>query len=156
MTGVRGRKSPPETAALGKTLDFMRGLWAVDHGLQRASKRMDRDLGVTGPQRLAIRILGLHPRISAGELARWMFIHPSTLTGVLRRLEQRRVIRRSADPEDGRRAIFELTPLGRRIEQQRGGTVEATVEKALASLSRAEIESATAVLAKLAREFERG
>jgi DNA-binding MarR family transcriptional regulator len=85
-----------------------------------------------------------------------MFIHPSTLTGVLRRLEQRRVIRRSADPEDGRRAIFELTPLGRRIEQQRGGTVEATVEKALASLSRAEIECATAVLAKLAREFERG
>ena len=66
----------------------MRLLWAVDHGLQRRSKRMAATLGVTGPQRLVIRIVGRFPGISAGRLASILHLHPSTLTGILRRLER--------------------------------------------------------------------
>jgi hypothetical protein len=36
---------------LGETLEFMRLLWAIDHGLQRRSKQLASTLGVTGPQR---------------------------------------------------------------------------------------------------------
>jgi MarR family transcriptional regulator, organic hydroperoxide resistance regulator len=43
---------------LPNVLQFMQLLWAVDHGLQRASKGMLRRLGVTGPQRLALRLIG--------------------------------------------------------------------------------------------------
>jgi DNA-binding MarR family transcriptional regulator len=92
----------------------MRLLWSVDHALQRTSKRMDRSLGVTGPQRLVIRVVGSHPGLSAGDVARILRIHPSTLTGILKRLEQRKIIRRVADPADGRRAFLHLNGLGRR------------------------------------------
>jgi hypothetical protein len=64
---------PTETgshvAALGSTLDFMRLLWAMDHGLQRRSKRMEVEIGVTGMQRVVIRLIGRFPNVTAGRLA---------------------------------------------------------------------------------------
>ena len=74
------------TPELGEVLNFMRLLWAVDHGLHSASKRMVRRNGISGPQRVVIRILGQAPDLSAGTLARILHIDPSTLTGILHRL----------------------------------------------------------------------
>ena len=39
-------------ASLPDVLQFMQVLWAVVHGLEKTSKRMAGELGVTGPQRL--------------------------------------------------------------------------------------------------------
>src|SRR5262245_19404785 len=86
-----------EGARLGEVLEFMRLLWAVDHTLSSASKRMDAAIGVTGPQRLVIRIVGRYPGISAGDVAALMHVHPSTLTGVLSRLERRGSLKRKVD-----------------------------------------------------------
>src|SRR5664279_5074759 len=89
---------------LDPVLDFMRLLWSVEHGLQRISKRMENDLGITGPQRLVLRIVGRFPDMSAGELAHIVRLHPSTITGILRRLVERGLIERKTDPGDSRRA----------------------------------------------------
>ena len=120
---------------LGPVLEFMSLLWAADHGLDRVSKRMEVAMGVTGPQRLAIRILGRYPWITAGRLAAMMHVHPSTLTGILRRLEARHLLLRRIDARDGRRALLRLTSEGKRCDARRAGTVEAIVEKVLAQLS---------------------
>ena len=74
-----------ETVHLGKVLDFMRLIWALDHGLQSLSKRMQASIGLTGPQRVALRVLGRRPGISAGALSDILRLHPSTLTGILHR-----------------------------------------------------------------------
>jgi MarR family transcriptional regulator, organic hydroperoxide resistance regulator len=138
---------------LGEVLDFMRLLWAVDHALQSMSKRMEAALGVTGPQRLVIRIVGRFPGISAGELANVLHIHPSTLTGILKRLETRGVIDREADPTDARRALFGLTARGREIDALRTGTVESIVRRSLAKIPTRKVASARDVLATLAGEL---
>ena len=148
------RKELLETAKLGPVLEFMRLLWALDHGLQSGSKRMDSELGVTGPQRLVVRLLGRFPNASAGTLAQLLHIHPSTLTGVLKRLVDRGVVIRRSDPKDARRALFELTPRGREIDQTRAGTVESTVRKALSQLDESKIESTREVLRALADALE--
>jgi len=134
---------------LGEVLDFMRLLWAVDHALQSMSKRMEGSLGVTGPQRLVIRIAGRFPGISAGELASVLHIHPSTLTGILKRLEARGIIDRKADPSDARRALFGLTAKGREIDALRVGTVEAVVRRALGRLPSRKVTAARDVLATI-------
>ena len=85
-----------QEASLGRVLDFMRLMWGVNHGLTRMSKRMQRTLGVTGPQRLVVRIVGQRPGISAGVLAEVLQVHPSTLTGILRRLKARGAIERTS------------------------------------------------------------
>src|SRR5438309_9614455 len=107
---------------LGAVLDFMRLLWAVDHGLQSASKRMEARFGVTGPQRLVVRIVGRFPGIAAGRVAEILHVHPSTLTGILKRREQRGVLERRSDPLDARRALFGLTAKGRKMATLRTGS----------------------------------
>src|ERR1700694_4249563 len=51
---------------------------------------------------------------SPADLLRAFGIQPSTLTGVLDRLEARRLIRRSRHPNDRRSLLLVLTPAGRR------------------------------------------
>jgi DNA-binding MarR family transcriptional regulator len=104
--------SSPESSALTElpdVLQFMQLLWAVVHALERTSKRMSGEIGVTGPQRLVLRVVGLSPGLSAGDLAAVLHVHPSTLTGVLQRLVSQRLLARSDDPRDRRRAILRLT-----------------------------------------------
>ncbi len=135
---------------LGRVLEFMRLLWAVDHGLTQISKRMERTLGVTGPQRLVVRFVGRQPGISAGALAEMLHVHPSTLTGVLRRLVERGELERYRDPADARRALFRLTRKGRSVDAVRSGTVESRVRGALAPLSDEDVAATTRVLTRLA------
>jgi DNA-binding MarR family transcriptional regulator len=134
-------------------LQFMQLLWAVVHGLDKTSKRMAGDLGVTGPQRLALRVVGLFPNVSPGELAAILHVHPSTLTGVLQRLAAQRWLRRVDDPRDRRRAILRLTARGARIDAARRGTVESAVAVVLDGVSARDREATMRVLERLARQL---
>ena len=129
----------------------MRLVWALDHGLQATSKRMQFGIGVTGPQRLVLRLLGRFRGVSAGRLARLMHVHPSTLTGILERLESRGLIVRWPDPCDARRALLGLGAAGERLNRERAGTVENAVRTALASLPPHKVDAAKTVLAALIR-----
>jgi DNA-binding MarR family transcriptional regulator len=140
-------------ADLGPVLEFMKQLWAVDHGLQTISKRLESQHGITGPQRLVVRIVGRTPGISAGALAQILRMHPSTLTGILRRLETRGVLVRKSDPNDARRALFALTAKGRKVDMLKTGTVEAAVRRVLAKLP-SEASVAQKLLGILATELE--
>lgn len=143
----------PEGAdQLGPVLEFMKLLWAVDHGLQSVSKRMESRFGITGPQRLVVRIVGRFPGISAGALADVLHVHPSTLTGVLRRLETRGMLVRRSDPKDARRALFGLTPRGRKMDTLRTGTVEQAVRRVLARMPD-DLSAAERILSALAAEL---
>ena len=144
-------KEPP----LGAVLDFMRMLWAVDHALQSASKRMEASFGLTGPQRLVVRIVGRFPGIAAGRVAEILHVHPSTLTGILKRLEGRGVLQRKPDPRDARRALFMLTAKGRKLDVVRTGTVEQAVRRVLGK-DPEKVAAAQEVLAALSGELDAG
>ena len=137
--------------SLGRNLDFMRLLWAVDHGLTRISRRMEQTFGVTGPQRMVVRLVGQRPGITSGDLARTLHVHPSTLTEVLRRLEQRGVLTRTTDPADARRAQFRLTRKGVTLDALREGTTETYVRNALGLIPDRELSTAARVLDRIAR-----
>jgi DNA-binding MarR family transcriptional regulator len=140
-------------AELDPVLRFMRVMWSVDHGLHKVSKRMASDIGLTGPQRLAIRIIGRSPGMAAGELASLMHLDPSTVTGILRRLEDARMIARRADPADARRTRLRLTQRGRIVDRRSAGTIEAAVRRTLASTPAHQIEAASQLLTALAAQL---
>lgn len=135
-------------------LQFMQVLWSLDHALMTRSKRMETTLGVTGPQRLVIRLISDHPGISAGTLAATLKFHPSTITGVLRRLQAARLIRRRADPADGRRVLVDLTPFGKTVSERTDGTIEDGVRRALRKASARDIDATRRVLTAIARELD--
>ena len=144
-----------EDENLGPVLDFMQLLWGLQHGLESRSKRMESDSGVTAPQRMVLRMLGRKPRSTAGNVAKILRVHPSTLTGVLRRLELRGLVKREADANDRRRALFTLTKAGLEADKDKGATVEGSVKKALRKLNDNQVKAAADVLRTLADELAR-
>jgi DNA-binding MarR family transcriptional regulator len=135
---------------LNETLRFMRSLWAVDHGLQSLSKRMRATVGLTGPQRLVVRILGAAPDLSAGELADILHLHQSTLTVILQRLERLGIVSRAFAVHDRRRAVLRLTPRGVVLDRGRAGTVEEAVRRALGRMTPRDRAATVRVLVALA------
>jgi DNA-binding MarR family transcriptional regulator len=127
-------------------LAFLGVLWGLEHALQGASKRMAGRLGITGTQRFVIRMLGRQPGIGAGELADLLHDHPSTITGVLRRLSDQGLIVRRIHPTDRRRAVLRLTDEGRVFDALRSGTIEGAVSQALAGLSADDVSAARRVI----------
>lgn len=148
---MRRRSAVPRLQ--GETLGFMQRLWALAHALEVRSKRMARTIGVTGPQRLVIRLVGQRPDSSATELAQALGVHPSTLTGILARLQRDKLIERKTPLEDRRRAAFRLTAAGHAIDRERKGTVEAAVRTVIGRLDPEVVAHAEELLVLLAAEL---
>jgi DNA-binding MarR family transcriptional regulator len=140
----------------GETLQFMQKLWDLAHALDVRSKRMAKLNGVTGPQRLVIRVLGQRPGMTASEISRTLGMHPSTLTGILARLKRKGAIERKVDALDRRRVRLRLTPRGAAIDRDRKGTVEAAVRRALGRANDTSINVVTLMLEALTQELGRG
>jgi DNA-binding MarR family transcriptional regulator len=139
--------------ALGEALEFVRLIRAIDHGLEKASKRLAVTAGVTSLQGLVLHIVGRFPGISAGQLAATLHVHPSTLTGVLSRLERRGLLSRRPDPRDGRRASLGLTRAGQARDAAVVGTAEDAVQQLLEELPAERMRVTREVLALLAERL---
>jgi DNA-binding MarR family transcriptional regulator len=139
---------------LPHVLQFMQLLWALVHALEKTSKRMSIDVGITGPQRLVLRVVELFPGVSAGRVAAVLHLHPSTLTGILRRLIDRGWLVREADPVDRRRSILRLSRRGTRINAVARGTVEAAVRAALNRVSERDLTATRRVLELISSQLE--
>ena len=111
------------------------------------------ELGVTGPQRLVLRLIAHFGVAAPGDLADVLHVHPSSLTGNLRRLEESGLIRRRRDPHDGQRSILTLTARGRVLNEKQHGTVESSIQRALKTISPRDVTIARNVLRALAREL---
>jgi DNA-binding MarR family transcriptional regulator len=139
---------------LDPVLDFLRVLWSVEHGLQRSSKRMETTIGVTGPQRLVLRIVARFPGLTAGELAHIIQLHPSTITGILQRLASRRLLARETDPQDNRRVRLRLLPRAQPFTKNSSGPVERAVRRALDQLGDSQVRAARTVLGAVATALD--
>lgn len=145
---------PAREFALGETLELLRILWSVYHGLQKTSKRMSEEVGVTGSERIAIRLIGRFPGIAAGRLAELLHVDPSTLTAVLKRLERRGLVERKRDASDGRRVLLRLTRTGAGYDTETSGTAEAAVARALRAFSARHVALTREVLLAVASELD--
>lgn len=144
-----------ETRSLGQALDFLRVLWAINHGLATTSRYMKLKYGVTGRQRLIIQVVNEFPGLSAGNLAQVLHLDPSTLTGVLQQMSQRGLLQLQADSKDRRRLRIQLTSKGRRMSHMAVGTIETAVSRTLVRVSPAKLKAAREVLSLLADNLDR-
>jgi DNA-binding MarR family transcriptional regulator len=135
-------------------LDFMRLLWSIEHGLQSTSKRMTARLGITGPQRLVLKMVHRFPGILAGELAHTLRLDPGTISGIVQRLVDKRLIVRERDSADGRRVHLRIGEKARRFTRPTSGTIEAAVKKALRRKPAAHVLHSRDVLRAVADALE--
>lgn len=115
--------------------DLLPLLWEAGHALQAMSRHMERNLGISGPQRLVLREVGRHPDIQPGELATILGVHPSTITGLVDRLVERGLLLREQREDDRRASRLRITKVGQRLLVARGVTIESVVDNAAAEMS---------------------
>lgn len=146
----------PAAPVLDPTLDFLRLLWSIENYLQSTSKRMAASLGITGPQRLALRVVSRFPGISPKEVSHLLRLHPSTITGVLQRLVDKGLLVRQRDAADGRRAHLRVRAAAGKFTRSNKHTVEAAVERALRRVPKTSVQRAREVLSAIIDELEYG
>ncbi len=128
-------------------------IWAIDHQMERVSKRMEVAIGLTIPQRLTLLLIGRHPGVLASELAEILHLHRGTVSGIVFRLETAGYVKRTADPVDGRRTGLSLTPAGQRVNDRRAGTFEGAVRHVLAATASRDLTAAARVLSLLSSQL---
>lgn len=115
---------------------------------------MSAELGVTGPQRLVLRIIGASPGLSAEQLAELLHSTPNAMGGVLQRLTDAGLLERVRFAGDARRVTLRLTRRGRQVNDTVHGTVEAIVAEALKSVTAAERKTTTRVIDRVWRQLD--
>ena len=93
-------------------------------------------------------LLALHENgsLSSSQIARHIFVKPSTVTGIIDRLEQKGLARRTRQSTDRRVITIELTPEGERLARNAPPPIQ---QKILDGLSMLSIDEAKGILTRL-------
>ena len=131
---------------IADVLDNLRRVFRVVH---RYSKRAEKVGGLTGPQVWAMKVLAESAPIRVTDLARRMYLHPSTVVGILDRLEQQAQITRTRSEKDHRVVTISLTTKGRETVSKVPRIAQGLLLKGLAELSDGELRTTSEGLRRL-------
>ncbi|MDL4818383.1 MarR family winged helix-turn-helix transcriptional regulator [Actinomadura opuntiae] len=94
---------------------------------------------------IQIRLLGILRDRRAGmvELATYLGLDKSSMTGLVGRAEKRGLVKRSPSPHDGRAVLVSLTPDGERLTERAGAEIARRVAGLTERLSPAERDELT-------------
>jgi DNA-binding MarR family transcriptional regulator len=129
------RDSAAEEAALPYDLVVLRSLRKIIRAIDLYSRQLSDICGLTVPQLICLSAIARSKRLTAIELAKFVHISPSTLVGILDRLELKQFIRRERNLSDRRQIFISMTSLGRKIFSQAPSPLQASLANGLQRLS---------------------
>ena len=109
-----GRARAPHGTAR-KHEEVLVALRRVMRAVDIHSRRLERELGLSGPQLVLMHALGTLGEVPMGRLAQEVHVSQATATSLVDRLQSKGLAARARSSEDGRRVLVKLTPAGRRL-----------------------------------------
>jgi DNA-binding MarR family transcriptional regulator len=97
---------------IAETIDDLR---RVFQSMSDFSRLAERETGLTGPQLWAVKVINECNSIRVSDLAKRMYLHPTTVVGILDRLELQGLIQRTRSKTDRRVVQVELTITGYKL-----------------------------------------
>jgi DNA-binding MarR family transcriptional regulator len=137
---------PPERGDLQPAVDALRRIVQL---LRDSSRAVERELGVSGAQLFVLQHLADAPASSLNELAERTYTHQSSVSVVVSRLVERRLVARAPSAADGRRLELSITPAGRALLKRAPEAAPARVLKALEELPRRDLRAMTRALERV-------
>ncbi|HWX24964.1 MAG TPA: MarR family transcriptional regulator [Vicinamibacteria bacterium] len=130
----------------------MNSLRRLFQTIHEYSKAMQKKVGLSSPQVWALTVLNAEPWLSLGELSERMFAHPSTVSGIVDRLEARGAVARAVDRDDRRGIRLSLTALGRRLLRRSPPPVQTGLSEALNGMDRGRLRQLRSSLEIITRK----
>lgn len=130
-------------------LPLLRELSGTYQAFEVYSSAHVRSLGLTPAQFDVVATLGNTPGMTTRELGEKTLITKGTLTGVVDRLADKKLVRRTASPSDGRCQIVQLTTQGEKLFARIFPAHLAHMERAFAQLSQKELNGMAESLRRL-------
>jgi len=138
----------------GDIAEIVQTLRRLFRAIHEYSKAIQKRTGLSGPQVWALTLLEARPGLSARELAARMFVHPSTVTGIVSRLVRKGAITRTVNSKDRRGVRLSVTLSGRRILRTTPPPVQVGLTRALAALGPRRLRALRSSLGRIARDTE--
>ncbi len=120
--------------------EAVRTLNGIFRDVDLFSRRSLMQYGSTGPQIWALRVLRRAGTISMGDLAGSLFLHVSTVTGIVDRLEKRRLLARRRSDTDNRVVLVRPTWAGRRLAGRAPEPPRSILARAMSRLPLRQVE----------------
>jgi DNA-binding MarR family transcriptional regulator len=134
--------------------ETMQALRRIIKALQDYSQDISNQFGITGPQLWALKTIFQHGDLSLSELSKRMYLHPSTMTGVVDRLEKKGFVVRKRDEGDRRVIQLQLTPQGTHLIKKAPNPIQGKMIYGLRRLKRHELDSIFRAVQKLTEIME--
>lgn len=134
--------------------ETMQSLRRIIKSLQDYSQTVYSHFGITGPQLWVLKTVHQSGSLSLGDLSRRMFINPSTITGVVDRLEKKEYVLRVRNEKDRRVVKVQLTPKGERLARRTPNPIQGKMIYGLKKLKKDELSSIYKSVEKLVEIME--
>lgn len=132
----------------------MKSLRRIMKSFQDYSQRVLSHFGVTGPQLWVLKTLAQDGDLALGHLSKRMSVNPSTITGVVDRLEKKGYVIRIRNQKDRRLVKVQLTPAGMELVKRAPDPMQGKLIYGLKRLKKDELYSIYKAVAKLVEIME--
>ncbi len=123
---------------------ILRALRRITHCVEQYSRQLVVDYQITAPQLICLMEIANHGPIIATVISRAVNLSPSTVVGIIDRLEDKGWVKRVRGIEDRRVIDVSATAAGKKLLEQAPSPLQKTLSDALKDLS--ELEQATIAL----------
>jgi len=121
--------------------EIMQSLRRIFKAIQDYSHEVSDKFGITGPQLWVLKTISQNENLSLSNLSKRMYLHPSTITGLMDRLEKKGYVARNRDQVDRRVISVQLTPKGKSLIRKAPNPVQGKMIYGLRNLNREELDS---------------
>lgn len=143
-------RSPDDAPHIRAVLDALR---RVVRELRLSARGAERGAGISGAQLFVLQTLAQRPASSLNDLALRTRTDQSSVSVVVGRLVDRKLVTRKASRGDARRVELSVTPAGRRLLARCPEPTQARLLEALGRMSAAELQALRLGLSGLVREM---
>jgi DNA-binding MarR family transcriptional regulator len=135
-------------------MEVMQSLRRIVKSIKDYSYEVSRKFGITGPELWVLKTISSNGCVSPSHLSKKMYLHPSTITGVVGRLEKKAYVLRDRGQEDRRAVRVHLTPKGKKLLRKTPNPIQGKMIFGLRKLKREELNSIYDALKKLVEIVE--
>jgi len=155
-TATASLTSSPPVPTGSYELRVLQALRRIIQAIEIHSRKLTQHHDITGPQLVCLHELrNAGPRTVSG-LARAIYLAPSTMVGIVDRLEEKGLVARMRDRQDRRKVVVALTEAGRAMLDNAPSPVQDRLAGALNRLPELEQVSITLSLEKVVELMEAG